>query len=51
MQLMYSDGDKAFGTSSELRVDERSRIATDGIIVVRYNFVVINKSYFAFICW
>lgn len=33
---MYSDGDKAFGTSTELCIDERLRIATDGIIVVRY---------------
>jgi len=35
MQLMYSDGEKAFGTSSELFIDERMRIALDGIIVVR----------------
>lgn len=34
-QLKYSDGDKAFGSSSELFVDERLKIATDGIIVVR----------------
>ncbi|XP_017219494.1 ribonuclease J isoform X1 [Daucus carota subsp. sativus] len=34
LQLMYSDGDKAFGTSTDLCVDERQRIATDGIIVV-----------------
>ncbi|KAL2515108.1 RNA-metabolising metallo-beta-lactamase family protein [Forsythia ovata] len=34
LQLMYSDGDKAFGTASELCVDERMRIASDGIIVV-----------------
>ncbi|KDP30936.1 hypothetical protein JCGZ_11312 [Jatropha curcas] len=34
LQLMYSDGDKAFGTSTELCVDERLKIATDGIIVV-----------------
>jgi len=33
-QLMYNDGDKAFGTSVELCVDERLRIASDGIIVV-----------------
>ncbi|KAL1160365.1 hypothetical protein V6Z11_A07G060500 [Gossypium hirsutum] len=32
--LMYSDGDKAFGTSTELCIDERLRIASDGIIVV-----------------
>jgi len=35
MQLMYSDGEKAFGTSNELFIDERMRIALDGIIVVR----------------
>ena len=35
LQLMYNDGDKAFGTSTELCVDERLRIATDGIVVVR----------------
>ncbi|KAG0484859.1 hypothetical protein HPP92_008938 [Vanilla planifolia] len=34
LQLMYSDGDKAFGTSSELRIDERLKIAFDGIIIV-----------------
>ncbi|XP_060670543.1 ribonuclease J isoform X2 [Ziziphus jujuba] len=34
LQLKYSDGDKAFGTSNELCVDERLRIALDGIIVV-----------------
>ncbi|KAF4377869.1 hypothetical protein CsatB_018253 [Cannabis sativa] len=34
LQLKYSDGDKAFGTSSELCVDERLKIALDGIIVV-----------------
>lgn len=34
LQLMYSDGDKAFGTATELCVEERMKIATDGIIVV-----------------
>ncbi|KAL7099262.1 hypothetical protein ACP275_09G072300 [Erythranthe tilingii] len=34
LQLMYSDGDKAFGTSTELCLDERVRIASDGIIVI-----------------
>ncbi|XP_014490031.1 uncharacterized protein LOC106752779 isoform X1 [Vigna radiata var. radiata] len=33
LQLKYSDGDRAFGTSSELFIDERLRIALDGIIV------------------
>ncbi|KAI8529198.1 hypothetical protein RHMOL_Rhmol12G0205800 [Rhododendron molle] len=34
LQLMYSDGNKAFGTSTDLCLDERLRIALDGIIVV-----------------
>ncbi|XP_059302909.1 ribonuclease J isoform X2 [Lycium ferocissimum] len=34
LQLMYSDGDKAFGTAAELCIDERLRIASDGIIVI-----------------
>ncbi|MQL78774.1 hypothetical protein Taro_011208 [Colocasia esculenta] len=34
LQLMYSDGDKAFGNSNELCINERLRIASDGIIVV-----------------
>ncbi|CAH8346353.1 unnamed protein product [Eruca vesicaria subsp. sativa] len=34
LQLMYSDGDKAFGTASELCIDERLRISSDGIIVL-----------------
>jgi len=34
LELKYSDGDKAFGTSSELFIDERLKIALDGIIVV-----------------
>ncbi|XP_062169752.1 ribonuclease J isoform X2 [Alnus glutinosa] len=34
LQLMYNDGDKAFGTSTELCIDERQRIASDGIIVI-----------------
>ncbi|XP_073140788.1 ribonuclease J isoform X2 [Henckelia pumila] len=34
LQLMYNDGDKAFGTAAELCIDERTRIAFDGIIVV-----------------
>ncbi|XWS51390.1 hypothetical protein CRYUN_Cryun12cG0172500 [Craigia yunnanensis] len=34
LQLMYSDGDKAFGSSTELCIDERLRIASDGIVVV-----------------
>ncbi|KAL2657024.1 hypothetical protein AAZV13_04G156900 [Glycine max] len=34
LQLKYSDGDRAFGTSSDLFIDERLRIALDGIIVI-----------------
>ncbi|XP_021775918.1 uncharacterized protein LOC110739752 isoform X1 [Chenopodium quinoa] len=34
LQLMYNDGDKAFGTSAELCIDERMKIATDGILVI-----------------
>ncbi|KZV21747.1 RNA-metabolising metallo-beta-lactamase family protein, partial [Dorcoceras hygrometricum] len=34
LQLMYNDGDKAFGTAAELCIDERTRIAFDGIIVI-----------------
>ncbi|KAI5569430.1 hypothetical protein BDE02_12G076700 [Populus trichocarpa] len=34
LQLMYNDGDKAFGTSTELCIDERLKIASDGIVVV-----------------
>ncbi|KAF7834688.1 RNA polymerase II C-terminal domain phosphatase-like 2 [Senna tora] len=35
LQLKYSDGDKEFGTSSDrLFIDERLRMALDGIIVV-----------------
>ncbi|ONM31447.1 RNA-metabolising metallo-beta-lactamase family protein [Zea mays] len=36
LQLMYSDGDKAFGTSTDLCIDERLRIASDGIIFVSH---------------
>jgi len=35
LQLMYSDGDKAFGNAEELCIDERMRIALDGIIIAR----------------
>ncbi|EEE57142.1 hypothetical protein OsJ_07047 [Oryza sativa Japonica Group] len=34
LRLMYSDGDKAFGTSTDLCIDERLRIASDGVIFV-----------------
>ncbi|KAH7865818.1 hypothetical protein Vadar_011612 [Vaccinium darrowii] len=34
LQLMYNDGDKAFSTSTELCIEERLRIASDGIIVI-----------------
>ncbi|XP_078182151.1 RNA-metabolising metallo-beta-lactamase family protein isoform X2 [Carex rostrata] len=34
LQLMYSDGNKAFGTASDLCIDERLRVASEGIIVI-----------------
>ncbi|KAH7865302.1 hypothetical protein Vadar_004879 [Vaccinium darrowii] len=34
LQLIYNDGDKAFGTSTEPCIAERLRIASDGIIVI-----------------
>ncbi|KAF3329457.1 Ribonuclease J [Carex littledalei] len=34
LQLMYSDGGKAFGTASDLCIDERLRVASEGIIVI-----------------
>ncbi|GFZ11943.1 RNA-metabolising metallo-beta-lactamase family protein [Actinidia rufa] len=34
LQLMYSDGDKAFGTSTDLYLDERWKIALNGIVMV-----------------
>ncbi|KAJ4757995.1 Ribonuclease J 1 [Rhynchospora pubera] len=34
LQLMYSDGDKAFGTAFDLCINERMRIASEGIIIV-----------------
>lgn len=39
LQLMYHDGEKAFGTSAELCIHERMRIASDGIIVIRMDVV------------
>lgn len=47
LQMMYSDGDKAFGTSSELCVGERMRIAINGIVIARYfsrttNFIYVS---------
>ncbi|KAJ6418111.1 hypothetical protein OIU84_001489 [Salix udensis] len=43
LQLMYNDGDKAFGTSTELCIDERLKIATDGIVVVRTVSEMLRK--------
>ncbi|XP_057866644.2 ribonuclease J isoform X1 [Cryptomeria japonica] len=33
LQLMYNDGDKAFGNAADLCIDERMRIALDGIVI------------------
>ncbi|KAI4342504.1 hypothetical protein MLD38_027127 [Melastoma candidum] len=43
LQLMYNDGDKAFGTSSELCIDERLRIASDGIIIINMEIMRPQK--------
>ncbi|KAL5998155.1 hypothetical protein ACLOJK_009093 [Asimina triloba] len=48
-QLMYSDGEKAFGTSSELCIDERLRIASDGIIVVSMSQITVGAGITQFI--
>eukprot|EP00249_Psilotum_nudum_P021161 c27999_g1_i1 orf=284-3385(+) len=34
LQLMYNDGDRAFGTARDLCLEERMKIATDGIVIV-----------------
>lgn len=39
LQLMYNDGDKAFGTSTDLCIDERMKIALDGIIIASVEFM------------
>eukprot|EP00252_Welwitschia_mirabilis_P011267 TRINITY_DN2535_c0_g1_i1.p1 TRINITY_DN2535_c0_g1~~TRINITY_DN2535_c0_g1_i1.p1 ORF type:complete len:875 (+),score=199.16 TRINITY_DN2535_c0_g1_i1:172-2796(+) len=39
IQLMYNDGDKAFGTASDLRIHERMKIALDGIVIASVEFV------------
>ncbi|KAJ3678136.1 hypothetical protein LUZ60_001939 [Juncus effusus] len=39
LQFMYSDGDKAFGTSSDLCLDERMRIASEGIIIISMEII------------
>ncbi|MCO5580185.1 hypothetical protein L7F22_034052 [Adiantum nelumboides] len=33
LTMMYSDGDKAFGTAGDLRIGERMRIALNGIVI------------------
>jgi hypothetical protein len=36
-QLMYSDGDRAFGTATDLCLQERMKIALEGIVIARYS--------------
>ena len=38
-QLMYNDGDKAFGTAADLCVQERMQIALEGIVIARYTYI------------
>ncbi|KAH9325117.1 hypothetical protein KI387_005295, partial [Taxus chinensis] len=39
LQLMYNDGDKAFGNSTELCIDERMKIALDGIVIASVEII------------
>jgi hypothetical protein len=36
-QLMYNDGDRAFGTATDLCLQERMKIALEGIVIARYS--------------
>lgn len=36
---MYNDGDRAFGTATELCLHERMQIALEGMIVARYTHI------------
>lgn len=38
-QLMYNDGDRAFGTAADLCVQERMQVALEGLVVARYVYV------------
>lgn len=40
-QLMYNDGDKAFGTAADLCVQERMQIALEGLVIARYSFKIL----------
>lgn len=44
LQLMYNDGDKAFGTSTDLCIEERMKIALDGIIIASVEFMRPQKA-------
>jgi hypothetical protein len=37
MKLMYNDGDRAFGTATDLCLQERMKIALEGIVIARYS--------------
>lgn len=48
LKLMYNDGDKAFGTAADLRIQERMSIALEGIViasveVIRTENKVLNE--------
>ena len=40
-QLMYNDGDKAFGTAADLCVQERMQIALEGLVIARYSLKIL----------
>ncbi|KAI5077518.1 hypothetical protein GOP47_0007342 [Adiantum capillus-veneris] len=39
LTMMYSDGDKAFGTAGDLRIGERMRIALNGIVIASIDVI------------
>ncbi|MCO5607993.1 hypothetical protein L7F22_062195 [Adiantum nelumboides] len=47
LTMMYSDGDKAFGTAGDLRIGERMRIALNGIVIASIDVTrkVLDKKY------
>ncbi|XP_057846342.2 ribonuclease J isoform X1 [Cryptomeria japonica] len=45
LQLMYNDGDKAFGNSTELCIDERMKIALDGIVIASVEVMRPQKTH------
>ena len=35
LEMMYSDGDRAFGNSKDLGIEERMKVALEGIVIAR----------------